>query len=606
MFIMPARKNQQGKSYTYYNLVNTVRTPKGPRHQVVLSLGSLPNVDPQQIKLLGRLIDQRLGGTIRLLPQASPFLEGEAERIAALVNEEHGHQGKEGEQISIDTGSIQLGEALLLGPAYVGVEVWKKLGLEEILTGCGFSERARHLACVQVIARLVAPASELATAAWVSRTGLAALLRERLRSVNKDALYRVSDHLWEKREKIEAMMAGRERTLFDLQQCFILYDLSSTYFEGLCASNPKAKRGYSRDHRGDCKQVVVGMVLDEAGFPKASEIYEGNTTDKTTLVSMVEGLERRVGKPEQAPTVVMDRGIATAANIQRLKQAGYHYLVGAAGKERERWIGVLQANQFRHIQAATQDHPGVEVCMRRTQEDVYLFVRSPLRVQKDRGIRERFLTRMQSSVEQLAEQLKKGRIKDEKKIQRRIGKLQERNKRAARFFHFTLRRYKAGARLSWGIDQDKLRQAELLDGCYTLKTDRTDLDEQALWSLYTMLNRVERSFRYLKSSLGVRPNHHQRENRVEGHIFVSVLAYHLLHTVEQMLLAASDHRSWPTIRGELETHRLLHIHFRDSRGRLHQRRTATNPTPAQKEIYQTLRLDPRPLPPQRHVLDPAV
>jgi len=259
--------------------------------------------------------------------------------------------------------------------------------------------------------RLVAPASELATAAWVSRSGLAALLHERLSYVNKDALYRVSDQLWEKRERIEAMLSGRERTLFDLQQCFILYDLSSTYFEGLCASNPKAKRGYSRDHRGDCKQVVVGMVLDEAGFPKASEIYEGNTTDKTTLASMVEGLERRVGKPEQAPTVVMDRGIATAANIQRLKLAGYHYLVGVAGKEREQWVGVLQANQFRHIEAATRDHPGVEVCMRRRQEEVYLFVRSPLRVQKDRGIRERFLKRMQSSVEQLAERIYSGGLK---------------------------------------------------------------------------------------------------------------------------------------------------------------------------------------------------
>jgi transposase len=606
MFIMPARKHQQGKTYTYYNLVNTVRTPKGPRHQVLLSLGSLANVDPEQIKLLGRLIDQNLGGTIRLLPQASASLEGEAERIAALVSEKHGRQGKEGEQISIDTGSIQLSEALLLGPAYVGVELWKKLGLEEILTGCGFSERRCRLACVQVIARLVAPASELATAAWVSRTGLTALLREGLSYVNKDALYRVSDQLWEKREKIESMLTGRERTLFDLQQCFILYDLSSTYFEGLCASNPKAKRGYSRDKRGDCKQVVVGMVLDEAGFPKASEIYEGNKTDKTTLANMLEGLERRVGKPEQAPTVVMDRGIATAENVQLLKQAGYHYLVGVAGKEREQWIGVLQANQFRHIEAASRDHPGVEACMRRTQEEVYLFVRSPLRVQKDRGIRERFLKRMQGGVEQLAKQLKNGKLKDEKKIQRRIGKLEERNKRAARFFHLTLRRYKGGARLSWNIDQEKLHQAELLDGCYTLKTDRTDLDEQALWSLYTMLNRVERSFRYLKSSLGVRPNHHQREHRVEGHIFVSILAYHLLHAVEQMLLAASDHRSWPTIRGELETHRLLNIRFRDSHGRLHQRRTATNPTPAQKEIYRTLGLDLRPLPPQRHVLDPAV
>jgi transposase len=606
MFIMAARKTQQGRTYTYYNLVNTVRTAKGPRHHVVLSLGSLPEVSPEQIKLLGRLIDQRLGGAIRLLPEAPACLEAEAERIAALVSEKHGRRAKDGELVTVDTGSIQLSEALLLGAPYVGLEFWRKLGLEEILTECGISEKRRRLACVEAIARLVAPASELATATWVSRTALPALLHERLTYVNKDALYRTSDQLWEKRQRIESMLAGRERTLFDLSECFILYDLSSTYFEGVCASNPKARRGYSRDHRGDCKQVVLGMVLDEAGFPKATEIYEGNRADKTTLESMVEGLERRVGKPEGGPTVVMDRGMASAENIQRLKQAGYHYLVGAAAQERERWIGVLRANQFRHVEAASRDHPGVEVCMQRGGEEVYLFVKSPLRVQKDRGIRQRFVKRLQESMKRLAAQVSNGRLTEEKRIQRRIGELEERNKRAARFFYISLRHYRGAARLSWRIDEEKLRQAELLDGCYTLKSDRTDLDEQALWSLYTMLNQVEQSFRYLKSSLGIRPIYHQREHRVEGHIFISILAYHLLHAVEQMLLADADHRSWPTIRGELETHRLLNIRFKDSQGRLHQRRAATTPTPAQKEIYRRLALNQRPLPPQRHVLNPAM
>jgi transposase len=603
MFIMQARKTQRGKTYTYYNLVNTIRTPKGPRHHVVLSLGSLPGVAPEHRKLLGRLITQKLGGAIRLLPSSSPPLEKEAEKIAALVAEKHGRKAREDEQLTIDTGSIHLSEGLLLGPVHVGFEFWKKLGLEEILRECGFSHQRVQLACVEVIARLVSPASELATAAWLSRTALAELLHERLSYVNKDALYRASDSLWRNRQRIESKVAGQERSLFELEQCVILYDLTSTYFEGLCASNPKAKRGYSRDHRSDCKQVVVGMVLDEAGFPKATEIYEGNRNDTTTLSTMIEGLERRVGKPAQAPTVVMDRGIASAENILMLKQEGYHYLVGVAGEEREQWIGVLQANQFRHIKAVSRDHPGVEACLRRTAQEVYLFIRSPLRVEKDRGIRERFLKRLEDGLKRLALQLKKGRLKDEKKIQRRIGKLEERHRRAARFFRITVRRYKGGMRLSWSIDEEKLRQAEQLDGCYTLKTDRRDLDEQTLWGLYTMLNRVERSFRYLKSSLGVRPNFHQREHRVEGHIFISILAYHLLHAVEQMLLADGDHRSWPTIRSELDTHRLVNVLFRDSKGRLHQRRTATHPTPEQKEIYERLGLGLRPLPPQRYVVD---
>jgi len=603
---MPARKKRGDKTYTYYNLVNTVRTPKGPRHRVVLSLGSMPGLSDEQIKLLGRVVTQKLGGTLRLLPEASGELEAQAERIAVLVAEKRGRQGKEGERIRIDPHTIQLSEALLLGPVYVGLELWRKLGMERILNECRFSERRRHLACAEVIARLVAPASELATSAWVSRTALGLLLRDRLSYLNKDALYRVSDQLWSKREKIEAALAGSECRLFDLEECFILYDLTSTYFEGLCPSNSKAKRGYSRDHRGDCKQVVVGMVLDEAGFPKATEIYEGNTADKSTLQSMLEGLERRVGKREQAPTVVMDRGVATEENLQRLREAGYHYLVGCPGEQRDEWIGVLQAEQFGHVETAAKDHPGVEVCLQQHEEETYLFVRSPLRVQKDRGIRERFVSRMQEGLKRLEQQVERGKIKDPEKIQRRIGKLQERNKRAARFFRVQLREDERGAKLFWQTDAKKLLQAELLDGCYTLKTDRRDVGEETFWSLYTMLNRVERSFRYLKSSLGIRPNYHQLGRRVEGHIFISILAYHLLHATEQMLLAENDHRSWPTIKGELDTHRVMTMRLTDSEGCLHCRQIATNPTDAQKEIYTRLRLADHPLPNRRYVLAPAV
>ena len=606
MFIMPARKRQGNKTYTYYNLVTTVRTPKGPRHRVVLSLGSLPGLSREQIKLLGRLITQKLGGTLRLLPEASTALEGRAERIAALVAEKRGREGQQGEQVRVDPESIRLSEALVMGPVYVGLELWRKLGLEEILSGCGFSPRRQHLACAEVIARLVAPGSELATSAWVARTALGLLLHDRLADLNKDALYRVSDRLWSQRENIEAALAGTERQLFELEECYILYDLSSTYFEGQCRYNHKAKRGYSRDHRGDCKQVVVGMVLDEAGFPKATEIYEGNSPDKGTLQSMLEGLQRRVGKREQAPTVVMDRGVASEENLQRLKEAGYHYLVGCPGEQRDEWIGVIQAKEFHHVEAASKDHPGVEVCLQVRQQERYLFVRSRVRVQKDKAIRERFVARMQEGLQRLQRQVEQGRIKDPQKIQRRIGKLQERHKRGARFFHIEVQQQESSARLHWQMEGQKLQEAELLDGCYTLKTDREDIGEQSFWSLFTMLNRVERSFRYLKSSLGIRPNFHQLGKRVEGHIFISILAYHLLHAAEQMLLAHGDHRSWPTIKGELDTHRVMTLRLTDSDGRVHHRQTATTPTDAQKDIYQKLSLPERPLPNRRYVLEPAV
>ncbi len=235
----------------------------------------------------------------------------------------------------------------------------------------------------------------------------------------------------------------------------------------------------------------------------------------------------------------------------------------------------------------------------------YLFVRSPLRVEKDRAIRERFLGRMQEALRRLAQQVERGRLKSPEAIQRRIGKLQERYKRAGRFVHIELSAQAEALKLLWRIDEAKLKEAELLDGCYTLKSDRSDVGEETFWSLYTMLNRVERSFRYLKSSLGIRPNFHQLGRRVDGHIFISILAYHLLHAAEQMLLAQGDHRSWPTIRGELDTHRVMTMRLTDEQGRVHHRQAATRPTAAQKEIYQRLGLPDQPLPNRRYVLDPA-
>jgi transposase len=248
----------------------------------------------------------------------------------------------------------------------------------------------------------------------------------------------------------------------------------------------------------------------------------------------------------------------------------------------------------------------VEVCLQAREQERYLFVRSPVRVQKDKAIRERFVARMQEGLKRLGRQVEQGRIKEPQKIQRRIGKLQERHKRGARFFRIELQEQGGSARLHWEVDAQRLQEAELLDGCYTLKTDREDIPEDTFWTLFTMLNRVERSFRYLKSSLGIRPNFHQLGKRVEGHIFISILAYHLLHAAEQMLLAHGDHRSWPTIKGELDTHRVMTLRLTDSEGRVHHRQTATTPTDAQREIYQKLRLPERPLPNRRYVLEPAV
>ena len=250
------------------------------------------------------------------------------------------------------------------------------------------------------------------------------------------------------------------------------------------------------------------------------------------------------------------------------------------------------------------NHPQIEVCRKEREGESYLLVRSAKRVAKDKAIRERFSLRIESELTKLAASVAARKVKAQK-ARERIGRIRQRNQRASRYFVTVLSENDGELKLTWGIDEQKLADAQTLDGVYILKTDRTDLESDKLWSLYMMLQRVERSFRYLKSNLGIRPIYHQLQHRSDGHIFISILAYHLLHSIEQMLLAHGDHRSWPTIHEELQTQRMLTVSVEDTLARTHHIRLTTRSNETQAGIYQMLNVNPKPLPTKRYVVDPA-
>ncbi len=544
------------------------------------------------MKLLAKLIERRMTGEQRLLPPQAEEerLNEVAEKIAALVVRKHAVALRGQESIRVVASEIEASEAVLLGPVYVGLETWKALGMEQLLAQMGLSARQRILAAIEVVGRLVQPRSELATSGWVGRTALADLLSEELEFVNKDALYRVSDRLWEARERVEAHLRGAERDLLGLEETMLLYDLTSSYFEGQLEANPKAQRGYSRDGRGDCKQLVVGMVLDEAGFPKASETWRGDTNDNRTLEGMLDLLERRTGKREGI-TAVMDRGIASAKNVKLLRDRGYHYVVALAGQSRRKWIEKMRGVIFQRLD---EGHPEIGVLCWLEDGERYLAVRSEPRIAKDKAIRKRFMAGMESELTKMKRSVAAGKV-DRATAQTRLGRLRQRYQRASRFFLTELTERTGKLRLGWKLDEAALADAALLDGVYILKTDRKDLKLDRFWALYMMLSRVESSFRYLKSSLGMRPIFHHLEHRGDGHVFISVLAYHLLHTIEQKLRAHGDKRGWPAINDQLQTHRVLTITLPTPHGAPRHLRIATTPTAAQKQIYETLGLSGKPL-----------
>jgi transposase len=457
--------------------------------------------------------------------------------------------------VAVHTDQVTTEELREAGPVHTGHQLWQQLGLDAVLAQAGLSARTRVLTELMTLNRLVCPLSEHAMPDWVRRTALADLLGETFDTLVDESLYQNLNRLHPQRVAIERELAERERTLFHLDDRLFLYDLTSTYFEGQALENPQAQRGYSRDSRPDCKQVGVGLVLDRDGFPRAHEVFEGNRPDRTTVPDMLEALEQRVGRTRGA-TVVVDRGMAFADNLQQITERGYHYLVASRPGERtdhlddfEEEAGWQEIVREPSPTNLGQQKTRVVVKRKVVGEEVHILCRSDGRTAKDRAIREKHEQRLLEDLRKLQARVAKGQLKHATKIHEAIGRLKERYPRVARYYAIG---YEAAtAAVTWTEDTEKKAVAQRLDGGYLLKTDRQDLSDEEIWRTYSLLTRVEAAFRAMKSPLCERPIFHRLEHRVQTHIFLCVLAYHLLVAIEKRFLDAGIHTSWATLREEL-------------------------------------------------------
>src|SRR5437867_2791560 len=472
--------------------------------------------------------------------------------------------------------------------------MWRQLGIDPILHAAGFSERARRLTEAMTLNRLICPLSEHAMPDWIRRTALGDILTEDFSKLDDDALYRNLDRLHPNREHIERALAEKEKTLFNLDDTVYLYDLTSTYFEGQAKANPQAKRGYSRDKRPDCKQVVVGLVLDRDGFPKAHEVFDGNIQDRSSVNAMLDALEKRTGKKPGA-TVIVDRGMAYDENLEQIQKRGLHYLVAGFQPERNQWLEELEDDNGWEDVVRTpsprnpfQKKTRVQIKRQQKGDIVYILCRSEGREEKDRAIRETHEAKLLRDLTKLQQRVSKGRLKKQDKIQQSIGRLMERYPRVVRYYQIAYDCEQQ--KLSWKELADKKAMAQKLDGSYVLKTDRQDLTADEIWRTYILLTRVEDAFRDMKSPLMERPIFHHLKNRTQTHIFLCVLAYHLLAAIEHRFLQAGIHTSWWTLRQQLRTHQVVTIVLPTTDRRILKIRKATTPEPSHREIYATLRI----------------
>ena len=614
MYVRKVVSTHAGKRYVKYVLVESVRTPRGPRQKVVCSLGDLHPRPVAEWLRLARKVEAALSEQLSLGETKDPEVDKIVRKIRSRGQQgrrktgKTGHADEQGEQesverISVDPKRVSTERHREVGTVHVGYQMWQRLGLDTILTDIGLDERTRELSCAMVLNRLIYPCSEHAMPEWIRRTALDDILSTDFSSLVDEALYRNLDRLYPRRVEIERHLAEREDSLFNLDQAVLLYDLTSTYFEGQAERTPKAKRGYSRDHRPDCKQLVVGLVLNRDGFPRAHEIYEGNTQDRKTVGAMLDVLDARVGlKPGQ--TVVVDRGMAYEENLQQITARKLHYLVAARQPERDRWLAEFDDDeQFESVVRTPsalnplQKKTRVRVKLRRTDNGTYVLCISDGRVQKDRAIREKHEQRLLADLEKLRGRVDKGRLRKADKIHEAMGRLKERYPRVARYYAM---QYDAKTkRFGYTLDAERKVRAEALDGSYLLRSDRTDLSADEAWRIYVLLTRVENAFRAMKTPLEERPIFHHVERRVETHIFLCVLAYHLLISVEKTLLDRGVHTSWESVRETLQTHQACTIVLPTEHGSELRIRRASTPEPAHREIYDLLAVPHQPFRPIR-------
>lgn len=583
-------------------LVQSYRNAEGqPRQRVVASLGDA-NIQEADKKPIARAVEDHLCGQPGLL---DPGLSVEAAKWVAQILQVIGRSksarpAPAGTVDGVLVDGIATENVVQLGPQLVARAAWRELGFDPILRDAGLNAAQIATAQLLVANRLIEPLSEWALIDWAGRTALPEMLGIRVTKTTKDRLYHTGDALLAKRKFIESALRDAQAGLFGSRGGIILYDVTNTRFEGLCAKNPKARHGKNKQKRSDCRQVAIGMAFDERGLPLAHEVFAGNIADTKTLARILERL--RPGCGEQSgvdhPLVILDAGFASKANLALLKQRGLGYLINITRSSRTGFAGEFAAGGFEPVPGRDPSAP-VEV---RTIPDpenpggFLVLCRSAARREKELAMVSRAEERFLDDSAALRGRIAKGRLKDAAKIERAIGGLQKKHPRVARFF--TLRREPGG--LVVARDDGKIGQAGELCGNYVLRTDQA-LGAARTWSLYMTLLQAEEGYACLKGSLGLRPNFHQLEERVDAHIFISVLAYHLLCWARGKLRDSGDPRDWKTVRRLLRTHSLATTRLPLEDGRVLHIRKASVPDAEQAQVYQKLGIDWKAeFPPQKH------
>jgi len=564
MYVRRCYRAKNGKRHAYWALVESYRTARGPRQRVVAYLGELDEC--------GRM------GVHQAVRPASPLQ-------AHLFQ-----KPRSPEWVEVDIHGVRVERSRQFGGCWLGLTLLRQLGLPQLLDALLPSGREgiswSVMAQVLVLGRMVDASSELRLAEHTyEASAMAELLGVPAEKVNEDRLYRTLDRILPHKTVLEKHLQQRLGELFQLDYDLLLYDVTSTYFEGEAAANPQAQRGYSRDHRPDCKQVNIAMVVSRNGLPLGYEVFAGNRSDVTTVEEMVAAMEQKYGRANRI--WVMDRGMVSAENVEFLQRGGRRYILGTAKSMLRKFEQLLLDESWKEVHAGLE----VKLCPGPEGQEVFILCRSAQRRLKERAMHDRFEQRIEQKLVAMAAACRQ-RKQDPLLVAQRLGKLLGRNSRAAGLFRVHIKTDTGGgAHLEWSKREDWRDWARLSEGCYLLRSNVTDWSGEELWRAYMQLTEAEAAFRIHKSDLALRPVWHHLERRVQAHIMVCFLTYVLWKTFARWCQDAGLGDEPRKIFAELGQIALVDVVLPTRTGISIRKRCVSRPTEHQAILLQRLGLE---------------
>src|SRR5579863_999277 len=516
MFLRKIRIHKDGKEHGYWSLVETIRTADGPRQRTLRYLGELNDSAYARWQKTVEVFNEQ-GESIQLKLFSSEAEVPDDPNVARVL-----------------VKKVRVERTRRLGDCYLGLELWKRLGLQEFFAQQLDQEIAdvpwSRVAAVLAINRLCAPGSELAIERdWYPSTALDDLLHIAKGKINDTRLYRCLDRVLPLKTKLEQHLKQRFGELFQAEFDVLLYDLTSTYVEGAAEVNPMMRRGYSRDHRPDCEQLVLALIVNQDGFPFSYELFDGNRADVCTVETILRTVERKHGKARRV--WIFDRGVVSEENLVAIRKRGGQYLVGTVRSKLKQFEQELLKDDFEKIR------PGVEVKQIQIPggQETYILCRTAGRKEKEKAIRSRFVAKIEKALAGLEKRIVEGKLKDRDKMFMSLGRIQASHPQVADLYEMAVKDSKEGPRLLWRQKPEQQQWLEAREGAYLLRTNLTANGAADLWKKYMQLTEVEAAFRTLKSELAIRPLFHQLEKRVKAHVLVAFLGYALLVTLMHLL-----------------------------------------------------------------------